>query len=140
MDPELWGPDAWTFIHSVALTYPVDPTMTQKEGYRKFFTSLVDVLPCSICGKNYERHLVKHPLEQALKSRTTLFRWSVDMHNEVNLLNGKKIVSYDEALALLTERMESRRVPGNVKEAATFPPLVVMLIILVICFTVTRRV
>ena len=39
MDPRIWGPPAWTFLHSVTLAYPDNPTETDRTNYKKFFNS-----------------------------------------------------------------------------------------------------
>jgi hypothetical protein len=95
MNQNIWGPPTWILIHSVALTYPINPTQEQKLNYKNFFTNLKYILPCETCRKNYEIHLNMFPIR--LDTRSTLFQWSVDMHNEVNKKNNKKIVKYDEA-------------------------------------------
>ena len=38
MEPEIWGPHAWQFLHSITLSYPDNPTFEDKNnhafGYR----------------------------------------------------------------------------------------------------------
>ena len=37
MHPELWGPGAWKFLHSITFNYPKEPTSRDKEYHAKFF-------------------------------------------------------------------------------------------------------
>ena len=37
MDPKVWGPNAWIFLHSITMNYPKNPTNEDKEKYRTFF-------------------------------------------------------------------------------------------------------
>ena len=30
MNPEIWGPPAWMFLHSISLAYPKNPTDVDK--------------------------------------------------------------------------------------------------------------
>jgi hypothetical protein len=38
-----------------------------------------------------------------MTNRAELFRWTVDIHNEVNIDNGKRTLSYSEALLAIEE-------------------------------------
>ena len=46
MRPEIWGPHAWIFLHSVTLEYPDNPTDEDKQNMINFIDSLGNVLPC----------------------------------------------------------------------------------------------
>jgi len=92
---ELWGSEGWHFIHFICLNYPDQPTEADKREYKKFFELLPIVMPCPPCGFHFEENLTKHPIR--LDSKKELFEWSIDMHNEVNAMNEKKILSYEEA-------------------------------------------
>jgi hypothetical protein len=98
MNQNLWGPHLWNSLHTMSLVYPLRPTEEDKKNYKNFFTSLQYVIPCSICKKNYMRHLKEHPIDNFLENRKTLFEWVVDIHNLVNVETGKKPMSYDIAL------------------------------------------
>ena len=107
MDPNIWGPKGWFFIHNVALVYPRNPTISDRENYKTFFKTLGNVLPCPICQVHYKTNLVEEELNNALNSNIDLFRWSVDMHNKVNSINEKKIISYEEALNSLNMQYQN---------------------------------
>ena len=98
MDPNYWGPKAWYFIHSIALGYSNNPTDIEKEKYKIFFENLGYVLPCQNCQEHYTKNLIKEELDIALKNKKKLFKWTVDLHNKVNKMIGKRIYSYEEAL------------------------------------------
>lgn len=103
LGPDVWGPHGWKFLHLIALAYPDNPSNETKKRYKEFFMSLKYVLPCSICSENYRRHIeYELPLNnKVLKSRDSLVRWTIDIHNIVNKENGKKELSYDEAMNLI---------------------------------------
>ena len=54
MDPKIWGPGAWLFLHSVTLNYPNSPTQIDKKIYSDFFNLVGKVLPCSACKNHYD--------------------------------------------------------------------------------------
>ena len=103
--PTYWGRQAWHFIHMVALSYPETPTETDKEKYLSFLLILEYVLPCPICGFHFMENMKK--IKPRLESRNEFFNWTVDMHNEVNKLNGKSTLSYDEALSEVKKNGET---------------------------------
>jgi uncharacterized membrane protein len=84
------------------LGYPNNPTTEVKEDYKTFFTSIGKILPCSICSNHYQENLLVHPItDDILSSRDNLLKWTIDMHNEVNKQNNKKIFEYDEGIQLI---------------------------------------
>lgn len=98
METEVWGPSAWRFLHLITFQYPEKPKDPDKRNYYVFFNSLKDVLPCPNCREHYSNHFEKQPIQ--LESRKELIEWLIDIHNEVNLMLGKKEYSYDEIYGL----------------------------------------
>jgi hypothetical protein len=107
MDPNIWGPHLWIFLHSMSFTYGEDrlqATRKEQKHMYAFLESLKYVLPCS-CKLNYKTHFNNNP--PRLNNRRELFEWLVDLHNIVNIEynndisknNGKplkKLYSYKE--------------------------------------------
>lgn len=90
IDPKIWGPICWKLLEYITFTYPVNPTEEDKTNIRNFFTALQHVLPCQKCRNNYGIHLKKYPLdEKAVSSQKYLITWLINIHNEVNIMNGK---------------------------------------------------
>ena len=100
MDPNLWGPSAWYFLHSITYSYPEKPSWEEKKAVEHFFDSLSELLPCSVCKTNYLEHFKKQPISRYSESRETLVKWLIDIHNKVNLDTGKPEVDYETILNL----------------------------------------
>ena len=98
MNPEVWGPPAWTFLHSVTLAYPDNPTDTDKTNYKNFFTSLQPILPCAKCSQNYYKHLQEDPISNHLENKKSLVNWLINVHNKVNSSNDKRVLTYNEVM------------------------------------------
>ena len=94
MEPNIWGPGAWLFLHSITLQYPDNPTEIDKENYKNFFESLQEVLPCPSCSEHYKNNLNKFPIR--VESKDELIEWLIDIHNEVNVVNNKEVLTYDQ--------------------------------------------
>lgn len=97
MNPSVWGPPFWRFIHLAALAYPRRPDSDDIASYRQFFFALAKVIPCPVCANNYFEHLIELPIDPFLKTGR-LFEWTVEIHNMVNRENGKTVLSAEEAL------------------------------------------
>jgi hypothetical protein len=68
-------------------------------SYFKFFDSLPYVLPCEKCREHLKRHMEKYPIDAALAGgRSTLFTWSVNLHNAVNRSIGKPEMTVADAM------------------------------------------
>jgi hypothetical protein len=99
LGPDVWGPHGWKFIHFISLGYPRKPTDDDKNNYKIFFNMIPNILPCSICSNHFKENLIKHPLtDDIMNDRIKLLNWSIDMHNEVNIINNKPIIDYDQGL------------------------------------------
>jgi len=104
--PDMWGRQAWHFIHMVALSYPQVATEETKKKYYAFFESLGHALPCPSCSKHYKEKFDKYP--PPLENHNRLFEWTVDIHNAVNADNGKPLLSYEEAYAQVMKNADKK--------------------------------
>jgi len=99
IDPSIWGNDAWNFLEHIVSAYPTNPTNIDKQNMKNFFTYLGLVLPCEKCRYNYKTHLNNVPMNAAvLSSKDNLFNWLTQIHNKINVMNNKPIISYNDAL------------------------------------------
>jgi len=143
MNPELWGPKMWFYMHTVAINYPDTPSNEDTKHYRNFFENIKYTLPCSSCRMNYINHFNEIPIR--LDSKMELFNWTVDIHNKVNGLLGKPILSYSEAIAIYTELYRDPYINNNIeyfqndtglvkKKSVTAFIIVIVVLILIIVF------
>ena len=76
MDPKVWGPHAWFFLHSITLAYPKNPTDKDKIKYRNCFQLIAEVLPCDQCRQHFIKALSDTPLDDNVMSkRSHLVKW-----------------------------------------------------------------
>jgi hypothetical protein len=45
LDPKVWGPHYWFFLHTLAMTYPHHPNAVTKKKYYEFVQNLPLFLP-----------------------------------------------------------------------------------------------
>lgn len=95
MNRDIWGPPLWLSLHTITFTYAknrLHATKREKGNMLQFLNSLQFVLPCASCKRNYATYILQNP--PRLNNRRELFEWMVDLHNSVNLQNGKRIYTY----------------------------------------------
>ena len=94
LSPMIWGPCGWIFLHSISYSYPIEPTEIHKQQYYNFLDNLKYVLPCEMCRKHYTTYFSEN--KPKLNSRDEFVEWLIDLHNDVNKRNNKKIYTYEE--------------------------------------------
>lgn len=95
INPEIWGPSLWKFLHYLTLSYPENPTEEEQNRMFDFLTSLQEILPCQKCRNNFEKHLTTLT-DDILKDNVLLVKWLFNVHNEVNKSNNKSVLSYTD--------------------------------------------
>lgn len=90
--PQVWGPKAWDFLHSVSFGYPQNPSPAQQKAAYDFYMNLPFMLPCTACGDHCEKNLKNNPPQ--VQNRASLIKWCVDFHNQVNAQLGKPQYTY----------------------------------------------
>ena len=98
LPPSVWGPFFWHTMHITALSYPSNPSYAVKRAAKDFFESIAHLIPCPKCREHYTIHLQKFPISPHLDRREDLFRWTVNLHNEVNKSLDKPIISEKESI------------------------------------------
>lgn len=101
ISPNAWGPLIWNSIHIIALAYPEKPTYADKKAAKEFYEALQYLLPCPMCRGHLKEHLIRHPITPHLDRRDDLFKWTVMLHNEVNVSLKKPTFTEVEALLYL---------------------------------------
>ena len=126
LNPTIWGPHGWFFLHSVALNFPDKPTEIDRKNYKRFFESIQYILPCPNCSYHYSKHIEENPIQ--LDSKETLNRWLVHIHNLVNDIHKKPDVSYEEFLRIYKNKYNPILSTGS----SWFYPWVILFIVLLI--------
>jgi hypothetical protein len=108
LQPQTWGPIFWLNMHITALGYSQKPSYGDKKAAKDYMESLQFLLPCQACREHYKVLLSKHPLTPHLDRREDFFKYTVMIHNEVNKMLKKPIMTEIEAL-LYIKRLGARK-------------------------------
>jgi len=137
--PTVWGPPAWEFLHYVTLTYPNNPTEEEKNTYKNFFITLGNILPCFSCRVNYNNHQNKYPLnDNVLSSKMNLVKWLFNIHNEVNMMNNKKVINLEEFFNIYLKGEKNQNKSFDIMDYLPNKKIILiislLIIIILLCF------
>lgn len=84
LDPKIWGPHYWFFLHTLAMTYPHHPNAVTKKKYYEFIQNLPLFIPVEQISKELEQLIDKYPITPYLDNRESFTRWMHFIHNKIN--------------------------------------------------------
>lgn len=98
LDPLIWGPNFWFFLHTIAICYSLNPNTTTKKKYYNLIQTIPLLLPNEEMGKNFSKILDEFPVTPYLDSRESFTKWVHFIHNKINVYLGKPELTYYEAM------------------------------------------
>ena len=98
LDPDVWGPHYWFFLHTLAISYPIKPNDVTKKKYYTFIHNLPLFIPVNEIGNSFSKLLDKYPVKPYLDSRKSFITWMHFIHNKINVLCNKDEITLDEAM------------------------------------------
>ena len=84
LDPKVWGPHYWFFLHTLAMTYPHHPNAVTKKKYYEFIQNLPLFLPVEEISGEFSKLIDKYPVSPYLDNRDSFVRWMHFIHNKIN--------------------------------------------------------
>lgn len=103
IDPNIWGPHYWFFLHTIAFHYPENPNDVTKRKYYDLIHNFPLFIPDAKIGDAFSTLLDKYPLSPYLCSRQSFLRWVFFIHNKINYSLGKPEVTYMDGVKLYKE-------------------------------------
>lgn len=96
LDPKVWGPHYWFFLHTLAMTYPHHPNTVTKKKYYEFIQNLPLFLPVEEISSDFSKLIEKYPITPYLDNRDSFVRWMHFIHNKINERLEKHQISLNE--------------------------------------------
>ena len=96
LDPKVWGPHYWFFLHTLAMTYPHHPNAVTKKKYYEFIQNLPLFLPVEEISSEFSKLIDKYPITPYLDNRDSFVRWMHFIHNKINAKLEKPQISLNE--------------------------------------------
>ena len=111
LDPTIWGPHYWFFLHTIAMTYPIRPNDVTKKKYYEFIQNLPLFIPVEAMGNEFSKLLEQYPIITYLDSRDSFIRWMHFIHNKINEKLEKPKISINDFYVKYYEEYK----PKNIK-------------------------
>ena len=96
LDPKVWGPHYWFFLHTLAMTYPHHPNAVTKKKYYEFIQNLPLFLPVEEISSSFSKLIEIYPITPYLDNRDSFVRWMYFIHNKINEKLEKPIIPLNE--------------------------------------------
>jgi hypothetical protein len=98
LDPKIWGPNYWFFLHTLAMTYPIHPNAVTKKKYYEFIQNLPLFIPVEKISKEFEILINKYPITPYLDNRNSFVKWMHFIHNKINTKIEKPVLTFNDFL------------------------------------------
>jgi len=96
LEPVVWGPHYWFFIHTIAICYPIHPNTITKKKYYEFIHNLPLFIPNENISKHFSKLLDKYPVTPYLDNRDSFIKWTHFIHNKINQKIDKPKISLEQ--------------------------------------------
>lgn len=107
----IWGPLGWMTLHSVATSYPISPTQTERNLLSTWLDMFRDTITCPHCREHFSSMLANYrrTFPNMLQSRQEFAMFTFRAHNAVNKRLKKPIyATLDECMATLKNNIVNR--------------------------------
>jgi hypothetical protein len=135
LDPKIWGPKFWFFLHTISLYYPNYPNAITKKKYYEFIQNLPMFLPVEEISSKFSKLLDKYPIQPYLDNKESFIKWVWFIHNKINEQLEKPIISLNDFYIKYYENYKSK----NTKLIEYYKirqKLIYLSIIIFICFLI----
>ena len=132
LDPKVWGPHYWFFLHTVAMTYPHHPNTVTKKKYYEFIQNLPLFLPVQEISSEFSKLIDKYPITPYLDNRDSFIRWTHFIHNKINQKLEKPQISLKEFYVKYYDEYKSDNVKAGeyykLKEKLVYSLIIVTIV------------
>jgi hypothetical protein len=96
LDPKIWGPHYWFFLHTIAMSYPVHPNAVTKKKYYDFVQNIPLFIPVESMSGEFSKLLDQYPVQPYLDNKESFIRWMWFIHNKINKKLEKPQISLND--------------------------------------------
>jgi hypothetical protein len=96
LDPQIWGPHYWFFLHTIAMSYPIHPNAVTKKKYYDFVQNIPLFIPVESMAGEFSKLLDQYPVQPYLDNKESFIRWMWFIHNKINKKLEKPQISLND--------------------------------------------
>ena len=131
LDPRVWGPNYWFFLHTIAISYPKYPNSITKKKYYEFLQNLPMFIPNENIATEFSNLLETYPVAPYLDCQDAFIRWLHFIHNKINERLEKPTITLSKFYANYYEFYKPKNEKWN--EYLKFKQKIIYLILIIIC-------
>jgi len=113
LDPKVWGPHYWFFLHTISMSYPLRPNSVTKKKYYEFIQNLPLFIPVENIAGEFSKLLDQYPITPYLDSRDSFIRWVWFIHNKINEKLEKNKISLNKFYELYYEEYKPKDIKNR---------------------------
>lgn len=96
LDPKIWGPHYWFFLHTISMSYPLHPNAITKKKYYEFVQNIPLFIPVESMASDFSKLLEQYPVQPYLDNKESFIRWMWFIHNKINKKLEKPQISLND--------------------------------------------
>ena len=139
LNPKIWGPHYWFVLHTIALTYPLNPNETMRKKYYDLMINFHLFLPDSEIGTKFSELLNVYPVTPYLDSQQSFVKWMHFIHNKINVSLDKPELTMEDAMVQYYEHYKPKEIKVKEerkrREKYVFMGLVILIVLLTLYFS-----
>jgi hypothetical protein len=113
LEPSIWGPHFWFFLHTTAMCYPQYPNAVTKKKYYEFVQNIPMFIPVEKMASDFSKLLDEYPVTSYLDNRESFVKWMWFIHNKINQKLEKPTLSLNDFYVKYYEEYKSKNVKLN---------------------------
>ena len=110
LDPTVWGPHYWFFLHTISMNYPFKPNTITKKKYYELIQNFPMFIPIEKMSSDFSKLIDEYPVTPYLDNRESFIRWVHFIHNKVNQKLEKENISLEKFYNIYYERYKPRNI------------------------------
>ena len=136
LDPSIWGPKFWFFLHTLAMSYPHHPNEVTRKKYYDLVQNLPLFIPIELIASDFSKLLDKYPVSPYLDSRDSFIRWMHFIHNKINEKLEKPKISLNEFYIKYYEEYKPKdvRTREYIRLRGKIIYFIILILILALCY------
>jgi hypothetical protein len=135
LEPKIWGPKYWFFLHTISLCYPNYPNAVTKKKYYEFIQNLPLFLPIEEVASNFSKLLDKYPIQPYLDNKESFIKWVWFIHNKINEQLEKPVISLNDFYVKYYEQYKSKNVKlieyYKIRQKIIFTSIIICICVLI---------
>ena len=84
LDPNVWGPHYWFFLHTISICYPQYPNAVTKKKYYELIQNFHLFIPIEKIANEFSKLIDAYPIAPYLDSKDSFIKWTHFIHNKIN--------------------------------------------------------